>query len=129
MKNAFMVSLISVFMDGTWDLGNFLKNATSTLKGWGGLLIMLIGVVMVIVSVYKIASGLISHGKKQTNWAVAIILLILGGAFIAGGWDFVSGIAKSGEKTINDLGEGDPEHMDDVIIYGLRSLKHGIFGR
>lgn len=92
-----------------WDIGTFLNNTKSTIQSWGGSLIVLIGVIMVIVSVYKIASGLISHGKQQTNWAVAIILLIVGGAFIAGGWSFVSSVAAGGEKTLNDLGNGAPQ--------------------
>lgn len=90
---------------GAWDLGSFLQNATTTLKEWGGYLIILIGVVMVIASVYQIAKGLITHGKGQpTNWAIAIVLLILGGAFMVGGFSFVSNIASGGKQTIEDLG-------------------------
>ena len=88
-----------------WDLGSFLQNATETIKQWGGYIIVLIGVVMVIVAVFKIASGLISHGKTQVSWPVAIILLILGGAFMVGGFTFVSNIASGGKKTIEDLGK------------------------
>lgn len=88
-----------------WDLGSFLQHATETLKQWGGYLIILIGVVMVVFSVYQIAKGLISHGKTQTNWAVAIILLVLGGAFMVGGFQFVANIASGGRKTIEDLGQ------------------------
>lgn len=91
----------------SWDLGNFLQNAKSTLQTWGSYLIMLIGVVMVIASVYMIAKGLITHGKGQpVSWPVAIILLILGGAFLTGGWAFVNDIASGGEQTIRDLGNG-----------------------
>lgn len=105
MTNA-MASLMAG-IPAAWDLGSFLQNATSTLKTWGGYVIVLIGVVMVIVSVYKIAKGLMSHGQGQpTNWAVAIILLVLGGAFMVGGFTFVSGIASGGKKTIEDLGNG-----------------------
>lgn len=88
-----------------WDLGSFLQNATQTLKDWGGYLIILIGVVMVIAAVYQIAKGLMSHGKTQTSWPIAIILLILGGAFMVGGFSFVSNIASGGKKTIEDLGQ------------------------
>jgi hypothetical protein len=90
----------------SWDLGSFLQNAAKTLKTWGGYFIILIGVVMVVASVYQIAKGLISHGKGPgTNWAVAIALLILGGAFMTGGFAFVANIAGGGKKTINDLGQ------------------------
>lgn len=97
-----MMNLLSMPM--AWDLGSFLQNATSTLKTWGGYLIILIGVVMVVWSVVMIARGLISHGKTQVSWPVAIILLILGGAFMFGGFSFVENIASGGKKTIEDLG-------------------------
>lgn len=89
-----------------WDLGSFLQNSTKTLKTWGGYLIILIGVVMVVWSVVMIARGLISHGKTQISWPVAVILLILGGAFMVGGFSFVSNIASGGKQTIEDLGNG-----------------------
>jgi hypothetical protein len=90
----------------SWDLGSFLQNAAKTLKTWGGYFIILVGVVMVVASVYQIAKGLISHGRGPgTNWAVAIALLILGGAFMTGGFAFVANIAGGGKKTINDLGQ------------------------
>lgn len=97
-----MMNLLSMPM--AWDLGSFLQNATSTLKTWGGYLITLIGVVMVVWSVVMIARGLISHGKTQVSWPVAIILLILGGAFMVGGFSFVANIASGGKQTIDDLG-------------------------
>ena len=99
-----MMNLLSTPM--AWDLGSFLQNATSTLKTWGGYLIILIGVVMVVWSVVMMARGLISHGKIQVSWPVAIILLILGGAFMVGGFSFVANIASGGKQTIEDLGNG-----------------------
>jgi uncharacterized membrane protein len=89
-----------------WDIGTFLQNATKTIKQWGSYLIILIGVVLIIVSIWQIAKGLISHGKGQTNWAVAIIMLIIGGALMAGGFGLVSTIASGGGQTINELGAG-----------------------
>lgn len=95
-------AIAAVTMD--WDIGTFLQNATSTIKNWGGLIIILIGVVMVIAAVWKAAHGLMSHGKTQTNWVIVIILLVLGGAFMVGGFTFVSHIASGGKKTLEDLG-------------------------
>ena len=98
-----------------WDLGSFLDNAGKTLETWAGYIIVIIGVVCVAVGVYKIASGLISHGKKQVNWPVAIILILLGGALLAGGWYWVVGIAKGGQQTIEDLGGGSPVPAGTII--------------
>lgn len=101
-----MMRLAQLYMAGNWDLGNFLKNATTTLKGWGNLLIILLGVVMIIVGVVKLVKGLISQGRGQTNWVVVILLLVVGGALMVGGFTWVSGIAQGGKKTIDDLGSG-----------------------
>ena len=95
-------AIATVTMD--WDIGTFLRNATSTIKSWGGLVVILIGVVMVIAAAWKAAHGLMSHGKVQTNWAIVIILLVLGGAFMVGGFTFVANIASGGKKTLEDLG-------------------------
>lgn len=94
----------SVSANSKWSLGNFLQNAAGTAKEWGGYFIVLIGIIMIIVAAWQIGSGLMSHGKKQTNWAVSIILLILGGAFAVGGFNFLSNIASGGAQTINELG-------------------------
>ena len=106
---------LSVFNDGFslimtgsgWDLTTFLTNSKDTLEKWFGLVTTLIGIVMIAVSIWQIASGLMSHGKKQTNWPISIILLIVGGAFAgANGFIWVQGIAKGGQKTIDELGNG-----------------------
>lgn len=89
-----------------WDIGTLLGNATSTIRGWGGLFVTLLGVIMIIVAAYQIGKGFITHGKAQTNWVIAILCLVVGGAFLAGGWNLISGIAKGGSKTIEDLGKG-----------------------
>ena len=93
-----------VTANGKWSLDNFLQNAAGTAKTWGGYFIVLMGIIMIIVAAWQIGSGLMSHGKKQTNWAVAIVLLILGGAFAVGGFNFVANIASGGADTINSLG-------------------------
>lgn len=92
-----------------WDITSFLTNSATQLRTWGGLIMILIGVIMIIVAVYQIATGLMSHGKKQTNWVVAILLLLIGGALasFAGAndaWNWVGNIAEGGKTTIDDLG-------------------------
>lgn len=89
-----------------WSIGTFLTNATSTLKGWGGLFIVLLGVVMIVVAGVLIAKGLMSHGKTQTNWLIVILLFLIGGAFMVGGFSFLSDIAGGAKKSIEDIGSG-----------------------
>lgn len=101
-----MFNLTNV-MPLTWDLGTFLDNATKTLKNWGGLLFALLGVVCIIIGIYKIVKGLITHGQngQPVNWLVAIGLIIVGGVLVtAGSFAFIQGIAEDQKTTIEKLG-------------------------
>ena len=106
MLNSLSASLLTGTTGSSgWDLSSFLGNATDTVEGWIALGVTLLGIVAVGYAVWQIVSGLMSQGKKQTNWAVAIILLIVGGALsMTTGFEFVQGIAGGGKKTIEDLG-------------------------
>lgn len=101
-----------------WDLGTFLTNSKTTIQNWGGLFIMLLGVIMVVAAVYQAAKGLISPQKSQTNWLLVVCLFIAGGALSIGGYQWVSNIAQGGKKTIDDLGGG------GVILPMLQSFFH-----
>lgn len=89
-----------------WSINNFLTNLNKNLNLWGGLLIVVVGLVMVIVAVIKIAKGLMSSGRGQTNWVLNIVLFFIGGALaFGGGWSLVQGISQGGSDTLNDLGK------------------------
>lgn len=88
-----------------WSINNFLTNLNKNLNLWGGLLIVVVGLVMVIVAIIKIAKGLMSS-RGQTNWVLNIVLFFLGGALaFGGGWGLVQGISQGGSDTLNDLGK------------------------
>jgi hypothetical protein len=105
-KSMFGVSTVELLAgSGGWDLRNFLKNSFSTLGDWISLAVMILGIIAVGYAVWQIVSGLMSQGKKQTNWAVAITLLLVGGVLsMTTGFQFVQDIARGGRKTIEDLG-------------------------
>lgn len=91
--------------DDSWSLRNFLTNMGDTLGDWFGLAVVILGLVAIAYAIWQITTGLMSHGKKPTNWGVAIVLLIVGGALVApGGFNFIKGIAESGQSTIDDIG-------------------------
>lgn len=98
---------VPVFAANGWTLENFLKNAFQKLKGWGGILVTIIGIVMLVAGIYQVAKGLISHGKTQVSWPIAIILILLGAALaFAGVWGLMSDIGTGAKGTIEALGEG-----------------------
>ncbi len=89
-----------------WSINNFLTNLNTNLAAWGALLVVVIGLIMVIVAVVKIAKGLMSGGRAQTNWVLNILLFFLGGALAFGaGWGLVKDVSKGGSDTLNDLGK------------------------
>lgn len=69
---------------GGWSINNVLNHTKERLVDWGSILIMVIGVVMIIVGIFKIAQALISHGKTQVNWVINILLIVIGALFCAG---------------------------------------------
>lgn len=89
----------------SWSINSFLANFQNSLNSWGEAVVMIIGTVMVIGSAYHIGKGLLSQGKGQTNWALTILLLIVGGAFmVSGGWTMLKNISNGSLETINTLG-------------------------
>lgn len=105
MRDMFSTLLLSGTASGEWDLRAFLTNSFETLGEWFSLAIMILGIVAVAYAIWQIVSGLMSHGKKQVNWVVTIILLLVGGALsMTTGFQFVQDIASGGRKTIEDLG-------------------------
>lgn len=90
-----------------WDIGTFLQKAKEAMIKWGGYLIMLIGVILIIVAVYQLAKKFIApQSAGPGGWATPIMMLIIGGALAVGGWQFIYNIAQGGKKTIEDLGTG-----------------------
>lgn len=111
--------LLSRGLPATFNIEQFLTNATTKAKDWGGLFIILVGAIMMIVAIYKMAKGFILHGKTQTSWGICIAMLLIGGALVSfavgkDAWAWVQGIAEGGKQTIEDLG------TNPTIIHGLR---------
>lgn len=90
-----------------WDLKSFLVKATIYIKFVGGLFIALLGTAAVVWGAYKFFSKLFGgQSAAQTSWVTVALLIIVGGAAMAGGGTLVFGIAEGGQKTIEDLGGG-----------------------
>ena len=87
-----------------WSITNLLENLTSSMQVWGGLLIALIGIVLIIAMAVIGRIKLISGGCQKWGWPLIIVGLFIGGVFFVGGLPTIMEIASGGHATINDLG-------------------------
>lgn len=92
-----------------WDLTSFLENARSQLQLWGGLLLMLLGVVGLVWAGVLGTKKLLADPQtagQQKSWGTIAVLVLVGGALGTGGWSFMSTVGSGGQQTIEDLGGG-----------------------
>ncbi len=93
-----------------WSLGGLIGAIQSTILNYGKIIIMIVGLVMLIVGIYQVGKNLITHGKGQTNWIVTGALIVIGGALmLTTSWDMVLNVAKGGNTTIGNLGQGNAD--------------------
>jgi hypothetical protein len=82
---------------GAWDLETGVGNVKTASDNIVPLVIFILGGVATIAGVYKLVTGLISHGKGQpTSWPVTIILLIVGLALLFTGIGALHGGSAAG---------------------------------
>jgi hypothetical protein len=90
-----------------WDLVSFLKNAKVYANTVGGALITLLGLAVVIWAAVLIAKKFFGSNQGQgDSWAKIVVMIIVGGALLAGGITLITTIAKGGKATIEELGGG-----------------------
>ena len=90
--------------DNSGSISNILKGASNKLQEWGQWFLVVIGVAMVIYGVFQIAKGMMSGGRGQTNWVMAIGCIIVGGLLsVSGGWNFISNMASGSGKEIQNM--------------------------
>ena len=123
-----MINIYGVpgLVSAAWDLTSFLTNAKTQIENWGGLLLMLLGVVGLVwggvLIIKKLMSG--PQGGQQQSWGTIILLILVGGAMMTGGFSLLGTIGSGGQQTIEDLGGG------TMLITQMLSpmLLTGIFG-
>lgn len=90
-----------------WDLLSALGNAKNYAQQVGGAVIMLIGVILICVSAYKMFKYFsTARGKQEESLVTCGVILFLGGAFAVGGFSLMMSIAEGGKTTIEQLGGG-----------------------
>lgn len=117
LMNTGMADLLTAA--GGWDLTTFLGNSEKQILRWVAAIVTIVGIIMVFVAIWKIASGLMSKGQQQVNWGLTLILLFVGGALsMTNGFEFMKDIAQGGQTTIKQLGgQGGAGVLMDYLKY------------
>lgn len=106
--NSIMLTVTGIMLEKGWDLNTFLGNLGTAMKVWGQLIMVVLGVAMLIAAAFFIAKGLMSQGRGQTNWALVILLFVIGGVFLAGGvggWNTFVDMSDGMNNTVQKLGQ------------------------
>lgn len=99
------MNMVSILAD--WELGSFLGALNASLQNWAAIGVAVLGILMVIVAIYKFFKGMISEGKGQTNWVMIGAMFLVGAGMAFGsGWALVHNAADFGTNTLNQLGNG-----------------------
>ena len=108
----------------SFSLGTLLYNLIGKSKNYGGGLIIVIGIIMIVVAAFKIGKGLMTQGKPNAqpiNWFLCAGLLVVGCMFAFGGFTSMSNLSKSLGTTVDDLtGSG-----NDKTFSGGDKMKDG----
>lgn len=88
-----------------WNLEQFAENAKEKIAQWGGLIIILLGLLMMVVGAVKIGKGLMTHGQGQpTNWVINILLVVAGGCFAVFGFNLFRNFGEMAAQDLEQLG-------------------------
>ena len=96
-----------------FNLNDLLTNLIKKAKSYGGGLIIVIGIIMIVVAGFKIGKGLMTQGKPNAqpiNWFLCAGLILVGGTFAFGGFTSLSNLSKTVGQTVDDL-SGDSNNM------------------
>lgn len=96
----------SLLIPAQWDVESFLTNAKDYVELIGAAFLMLLGTVAVIYGGYLLIKKLMAGQQNQDSWVKIVMLIIIGGALMTGGFVLIQNIGQGGETTIRDLGEG-----------------------
>lgn len=112
MNSAYLAVLQGVMLDGDTSITKFIQTLGDQIQIWGKLIVFAIGGVMVIAGIYHVAKNLMSQGRGQANWAMTLLLIVIGGALMAsagGGWTTLIQFSNDSKTTLDNMASGKTE--------------------
>lgn len=116
-SNTALASLSAPFAN--WELNRFLENARDYAVIAGGSLLMLMGTIGVVWGGVLLIKKLMAGQQDQTSWMKIILLILLGGALMVGGFSLIRNIAAGGRDTIENLGSWGSNLYANAFPVGL----------
>lgn len=109
-----------------WDLNSAIDSFTSWIKTTGGKVIVAVGTIMVVLSAIFAGRKLWSSSQKaqELHWGKIGALLLVGGAFMGGGFKLMETMGSGGKTTILEMGGGTAlvDFTHNVAASGILSL-------
>lgn len=92
-----------------WDVVSFLENAGDYLKQIGQPLLIIMGIALLIWGFVKAAMKLLGNpqsSQQHGSWGLIVVMIIVGGALMIGGFNLAETVGSGGKDTIIDMGGG-----------------------
>ena len=70
---------------------------------WASIIVVIFGVIAILVSVYMLVTGLISHGRKSVMWVLVFVAFIVGSVLCVAGWNGLSNVAGAAYNTVTSV--------------------------
>lgn len=87
-----------------WSIDSFLSKVTTSIDGWAAIITTMIGLAMLIMSIFRIAKKLMGRSSND-SWALCVALFFFGGVFATGGgWLMAGKLASMGRNTLVQMG-------------------------
>jgi hypothetical protein len=101
-----MYNMLNILADGEGAGTSFTRLLTglyNMISNWAAIGVMVLGIIMVVVAIWKGFKGAVSD-KAQTNWAQVIIVFFVGALLaFGGGWVWIGKTSAFGSNTLDEI--------------------------
>ena len=95
------------------SISTLLKGLYNMIGEWAAVGVMVLGMIMVVVAIWKGFKGAVSD-KAQTNWAQVIVVFFIGALLaFGGGWVWIGKTAKFGSNTLDEVNSSGQGGLSD----------------
>lgn len=109
-----MYNMLNVLADGGagTSFSRLLAGLYNMISQWAAIGVMVLGIIMVVVAIWKGFKGAVSD-KAQTNWAQVIVVFFIGALLaFGGGWVWIGKTSAFGSNTLDEIDDAGANGID-----------------